>query len=146
MDRFSSAIAMQRIAHKLRCKSFLLSLPATVAYKAFSIFCLSIDIPVSTKIGKNLKIYHGFGLVIHPNAVIGDNVILRHSTTIGAVDSEPDSPAPILGDGVDVGAGALILGKVNIGSKAVIGAGAIVTKDVPPGAICRAARSENYQR
>jgi serine acetyltransferase len=122
----------------------MLSLPITIFYRAFSLFFLGVDIPVSTRIGKNLQIHHGYGLVIHPNAVIGDNVILRHGVTIGAVYSDSDSEAPILGDYVDVGAGAILLGGIKIGARAKIGAGAIVTRDVPPGAICRGQPSEIF--
>jgi serine acetyltransferase len=137
---------MQQLAHATRRRSFVLSLPITIVYRTYSLFLLGVDIPVSTRIGKNLQIHHGFGLVIHPNAVIGDNVILRHGVTIGAIHPDAESDAPILGDHVDVGAGAILLGGIKIGSHAKIGAGAIVTRDVPPGAICRALPSEIFTK
>ncbi len=143
---FSFAISMQRFAHALRRRNYLLSLPLTVFYRLFSLYVLSIDIPVSTRIGRNVRIFHGFGLVIHPNAVLGDNVVLRHGVTIGALEGDANAKAPLLGDSVDVGAGALILGDISIGSFARIGAGAIVIADVPERAICRPIKSEIYKQ
>ena len=101
-------------------------------YKLFYRFLVcryySVDFPLEVKVGAGLKIHHGYGLVVHPRAIIGNNVVLRHATTIGN-DGRSDA-APVLEDSVDVGAGCLILGKVCIGEGAVIGAGSIVTKSV----------------
>jgi len=137
---------MQKLAHRTRRHSFFLSLPLTILYRIWSLFFLNFDIPVSTKIGQNLRIHHGFGLVVHPNAVIGNNVILRHGVTIGAIHAGSDSEAPHIGDNVDIGAGAIVLGGITIGAHAKIGAGAIVTRDVPSRAICRAYPSEIFPK
>lgn len=140
--RFSIAVRLQRLAHALRQRSRTLAWPVSALYRLFSLFLLSIDIPVSTKIGRNLRIYHGFGVVIHPNAVLGDNVTLRHSVTIGSVESGADAPAPRIGNGVDIGVGAILLGDIEVGDGCKIGAGAIVVKSVPAGKTCKARAAE----
>jgi serine O-acetyltransferase len=90
------------------------------------------QIPPQTRIGKYLGLLHDAnGVIIHPFSVIGDNVILHHQVTIGWKDGY----APIIEDNVVVGVGAKILGKLTIGEGAVIGANAVVIKDVPAGAV-----------
>ncbi|MDR6199294.1 serine acetyltransferase [Microbacterium sp. SORGH_AS428] len=103
---------------------------ATIAYRSYSLFVLSIDIPVSTELGHGIAIHHGFGLVINDRARIGSGVTLRHSTTIGARDD--GSAAPVVGDAVDIGAGVTLLGPITIGSGSRIGSGSVVISDVPP--------------
>jgi putative colanic acid biosynthesis acetyltransferase WcaB len=74
---------------------------------------------------------------VHEGAVLGTGCTLRQSTTIGAkqLADGTQSASPVLGEGVDVGANAVILGAVRVGDHAVIGAGAVVVKDVPAGAV-----------
>lgn len=71
--------------------------------------------------------YHGLGVVLNKNAVIGDNCRIRQHVTLA---SNADG-APVLGNGVEVGAGAVIVGNVYIGDNAKIGALAFVNKDIP---------------
>ena len=129
--RFRVALAMQRTAHHLRARSRLLALPVILVYRTYALFILGVDIPVTTRIGRRVQIFHGFGLVIHPNAVIGDRVVLRQNTTIGALGYEATAPAPRIGAGVDVGSNAVLLGDIVIGDNARIGAGAVVLQSVP---------------
>lgn len=85
-------------------------------------------IPYQTEIGKGTVItYHGLGVVLNKNAVIGDNCRIRQHVTLA---SNADG-APVLGNGVEVGAGAVIVGNVYIGDNAKIGALAFVNKDIP---------------
>ena len=92
----------------------------------------SCEIPLSVQIGKNIKFGHrGIGIVIHKDAVIGDNVQIMQNVTIGAKGGF----APVIQNGVLIGAGAVVLGKVMIGANAIIGANAVVTKDVLPDSI-----------
>jgi serine acetyltransferase len=84
-------------------------------------------------VGPRLRIFHGFCLVIHPNTRIGSDVTLRHGVTLGNKGNL--TGAPVLEDGVEIGAHAQIIGQITIGHKAVVGAGAVVTKNVPTGAI-----------
>ncbi len=128
-------IALLRLARRARGSHGrvrrVLAAPIVAAYRAYALFGLGIDIPTSTVIGRDLMVHHGFGLVVHSRAVIGDNVTLRQGVTIGT--RERGQRAPRLGDGVDVGSGAQILGDVEIGAGAIIGAGAVVLIDVPAG-------------
>jgi serine O-acetyltransferase len=91
-----------------------------------------IELPWSARIGRRTIIEHQHGVVINGAVVIGDDCRIRHNTTIG-VRSATDLRAPVIGDRVDIGAGAVILGPITVGDDAVIGANAVVVSDVPPG-------------
>ncbi|WP_104494926.1 serine acetyltransferase [Acinetobacter indicus] len=108
-------------------------LPYAIFYRFFVEWLLCIELPWKTKVGANMRIYHGQGLVVNDNAVIGNNCILRHNTTIGVAytDSNFGGKAPVIGNYVDIGAGAIILGDIVIGNYACIAAGSVVIKDVP---------------
>lgn len=82
---------------------------------------------------KTVFLPHPMGIVVHCGSKIGDDVVIGHQVTIGGRDVT--GAAPDLGDGVYIGAGAKILGGVRIGRGATVGANAVVTKDVPAGAI-----------
>lgn len=103
-------------------------------YKAAEIFC-GATIGVAARIGRRLIIEHSGAIVIHGNAVIGDDCIIRQGVTIGNRRLDAPFDAPILGSRVNVGAGAKILGAVRVGDDAQIGANAVVIRDVPPGSI-----------
>ena len=77
---------------------------------------------------------HQHGIVIHGQARIGDDCVIRHQVTLGNRHLGLPGDAPCLGRGVNVGAGAKILGAVAIGDGASIGANAVVLHDVPAGA------------
>ena len=103
----------------------------------FSRFLTGIEIHPKAKIGKNLFIDHGMGVVIGETSEIGDNVTIYHTVTLGGIspsinsdDQRNTKRHPTLMDNVVVGSGAQILGPVVIGSNAKIGANAVVTKDV----------------
>jgi serine acetyltransferase len=100
-------------------------------YKVVTELIIGTEIDWRCKIGPSATVYHGFGLVIHGGAVIGSGVILRHGVTIGVKATNGSIAAPILGDDVDVGASAIILGDVKVGDGAVIGAGSVVIRNVP---------------
>ncbi len=93
-----------------------------------------IEIHPSAKIGRNLFIDHGFGVVIGSDSVIEDNVVIYQGVTLGAKGTEQIGIKrhPTIKSGVIIGAGSIILGDVIIGNGAIIGAGSIVTKDVAP--------------
>lgn len=115
-----------------RIKRLVLS-PIWVSYRIVFNWILGIDINEKTEIGRNLQVWHGIGLIVHPASKIGDNVILRHNTTIGTNSSTGN--APIIGNNVEVGTGALIIGDIKIGDNVIIGAGSVVTKDIPANSI-----------
>ena len=108
----------------------------------FSRFLTGIEIHPKAKIGNNLFIDHGMGVVIGETSDIGDNVTIYHMATLGGIspsinsdDQRNTKRHPTLMDNVVVGSGAQILGPVTIGKNAKIGANAVVTKDVPHNAI-----------
>lgn len=76
---------------------------------------------------------HPYGIVIHPQAVIGHRVTVMQQVMIGGRDRD-ENIAPVIGDDVSIGAGARVLGDVRIGNGAIIGANAVITRDIPPGA------------
>lgn len=90
-----------------------------------------VDIHPAAKIGKNLFIDHGIGVVIGETAVIGDNCTIYQGVTLGGTGKEHNKRHPTLGDNVIVGAGAKVLGNITVGSNVKIGANSVVLKDVP---------------
>ena len=108
----------------------------------FSRFLTGIEIHPKAKIGKNLFIDHGMGVVIGETSEIGDNVTIYHMATLGGIAPSINSNEqrnvkrhPTLMDNVVVGSGAQILGPVIVGKNAKIGANAVVTKDVAENAV-----------
>lgn len=93
-----------------------------------------IELPYTTVIGRRVRIEHQSGITVHGFARIGDDCVIRQGVTIGNKSVEQPFQAPVLGIGVDVGAGAVILGDVVVGDGARIGANAVVLQDVPAGA------------
>ena len=89
-----------------------------------------IELPCEVKIGKNFRIDHQSGIVISGYAEFGDNCVIRNGVTVGL--KNVDTPkAPRIGNNVDIGAGAKILGDITIGDNVSIGANAVVLTDVP---------------
>lgn len=103
------------------------------AYKLLSEWLLGVEIPASTQIGAGLRLRHGVGVVINPHVVIGEDVMIRHGVTLGNRHAEDDCPR--IGDGVEFGAGAAVIGDISVGAGAKVGAGAVVVEDVPPGGV-----------
>ena len=94
-------------------------------------FRTGIEIHPAAKIGKNLFIDHGMGVVIGETAVIGDNCTIYQGVTLGGTGKERNKRHPTLKDNVVVGAGAKVLGNITIGNNVKIGANSVVLKDVP---------------
>ncbi|MEO1235999.1 MAG: serine O-acetyltransferase [Planctomycetota bacterium] len=92
-----------------------------------------IELPYSATLGRRVVVEHQSGIVIHGNCVIGDDCVIRQGVTLGLRREDEPDDAPVLGNGVSLGAGAVVLGKVTIGDGAQIGANAVVVKDVPAG-------------
>ncbi len=108
----------------------------------FSRFLTGIEIHPKAKIGENLFIDHGMGVVIGETSEIGNNVTIYHMVTLGGIspsinsdDQRNSKRHPTLMDNVVVGSGAQVLGPVVVGKNAKIGANAVVTKDVPENAV-----------
>jgi len=93
-----------------------------------------IEIHPGATIGRKFFIDHGMGVVIGETAEIGDNCLLYQGVVLGGTSLEKKKRHPTLGKSVVVGAGATLLGAINVGDNARIGAGSVVLSDVPPGA------------
>jgi putative colanic acid biosynthesis acetyltransferase WcaB len=116
----------------IRKSYYYLLWPYRVFYKVIVEWVLGIEIPWNVKIGCGLRVFHGQGLVVNSDAVIGDHCTLRHCTTIGnkQLRSGGSSGSPVIGDYVDVGCNTCIIGEVHIGDHVIIGCGSVVTKDL----------------
>ena len=116
-----------KISHYLYGKKvyFLARLVSQVS-KLFT----GIEIHPGAKIKGALFIDHGTGVVIGETAEIGDNVTIYHGVTLGGTGKESGKRHPTIGDNVVIGAGAKVLGSINIGDNVKIGANAVVLKDV----------------
>tara|TARA_Y100000741_G_scaffold345420_1_gene310833 strand:- start:615 stop:1199 length:585 start_codon:yes stop_codon:yes gene_type:complete len=133
------AVFMHRIANFFAIAKFDL---IARMISQFSRFMTGIEIHPKAKIGKNLFIDHGMGVVIGETSEIGDNVTIYHMATLGGISPSINSDNqrkikrhPTLQDNVVVGSGAQILGPITVGINAKIGANAVVTKDVPPNGV-----------
>jgi putative colanic acid biosynthesis acetyltransferase WcaB len=118
--------------HRLPRAIRWMGLPYLAVYQLLMYWELGIELNYKAEVGPRLRLYHGYALVIHDNAVIGSDCTLRHATTIG-MRKGPDD-CPVLGDRVEVGSNSVIIGAINVGDGAVIGAGSVVVHDVPAGA------------
>lgn len=99
----------------------------------FARWVTGIEIHPGATIGRRFFIDHGMGVVIGETAVIGDDCTLYHGVTLGGTSWQKGKRHPTLGDNVVVGAGAKVLGPIEIGNGARIGSNAVVLKSVPPG-------------
>ena len=133
------AVFFHRIANFFQLAKFHL---VARIISQFSRFLTGIEIHPGAKIGKNLFIDHGMGVVIGETSEIGNSVTIYHMATLGGIapsinsnDQRQVKRHPTLSDCVVVGSGAQILGPVMVGANAKIGANAVVTKDVPENAV-----------
>lgn len=128
------AVALHRVAHTLyRYRFYWLAR----AISQFGRFLTGIEIHPGAKIGRNLFIDHGMGVVIGETADIGHDVTMYQGITLGGVDPSSGKGGkrhPTISDGAIIGANAQILGPIIVGKRARVGANAVVTKDVAEGA------------
>jgi serine O-acetyltransferase len=128
------AMGFHRIAHRLfRQRAYFLARAVNHLSRALT----AIDIHPGAVIGRNFFIDHGF-VVIGETAVIGDDVTVYQCVTLGGTNPANGVAGkrhPTLSDGVIVGSGAQVLGPIVVGARARVGANAVVTKDVPEGAV-----------
>lgn len=104
-----------------------------ILYKIYTEFILGCDIPSSTQIGEGFELFHSaHASVISPGTIIGKNVSLRQNTTIGSKGFNGSGKSPTIKNNVKIGPNVCIIGDIIIGEGAIIGAGAVVVKDVPP--------------
>ncbi|MES9970692.1 MAG: serine O-acetyltransferase [Candidatus Thiodiazotropha sp.] len=124
------AILLYRMANRLWRRGWRY-LPRLISY--IGRIWTSIDIHPGASIGRRFFIDHGAGVVIGETAVVGDDVTLYHGVTLGGVSWNKGKRHPTLGDRVVVGAGAKILGPIEIGEQARVGANSVVITPVPAG-------------
>ena len=114
-----------------------LRLPFSFLYKILKVvseILTGIELPCETTLGRRFRIDHFGGIVISGDVVFGDDCVIRNGVTVG-LRHTGQRGAPVLGDRVDIGAGAKILGAIHIGSDVQIGANAVVLIDVPSNSI-----------
>ena len=122
------AIAWYRIAHKLYCSNFK-SLARIIM--GFTQMLTNIDIHPGAQIGRRVFIDHGTGVVIGETAIVEDDVLIYQGVTLGGVSLQQGKRHPTIRSGVVIGAGSKILGNIEIGRDAKIGANSVVVKPVP---------------
>ncbi len=124
------AVLFHRLSHRLWNAGllWLARLLSTIAR-----WLTGIEIHPGARIGRRFFIDHGMGVVIGETAVIGDDCTLYHGVTLGGTSWQKGKRHPTLGNDVVVGAGAKVLGPIEIGDGARIGSNAVVVKPVPPG-------------
>ncbi len=122
------AVIVHRFSHLLY-RLGLRTLPRVISQ--LSRFLTGIEIHPGARIGKGFFIDHGMGIVIGETTEIGDNVTLYQGVTLGGTGKEKGKRHPTIGDNVMVGAGARILGSIEIGKDSKIGAGSVVLENVP---------------
>ena len=118
-------------------KPVILRKPFSFLYKLLFKFIqiiTGIELPCEVQIGRNFVIDHFGGIIISGYAQFGDNCRIRNGVVVGLRRVEEKS-APVIGDNVDIGAGAKVLGPIRIGNNVVIGANAVVLSDVPDNSI-----------
>jgi serine O-acetyltransferase len=114
-----------------------LRLPFSIIYKLLKVFSeilTGIELPCEVTLGKRFRIDHFGGIVISGDAVFGDDCVIRNGVTVGLRHSGQRG-APVLGNRVDIGAGAKVLGSIQVGDDVAIGANAVVITDVPANSI-----------
>jgi serine O-acetyltransferase len=91
-----------------------------------------VDVHPAARVGHGIMIDHAHSIVIGETAVVGDNVSMLHSVTLGGTGKEDGDRHPKIGDGVLIGAGAAVLGNIHVGNCSRIAAGSVVLQEVPP--------------
>lgn len=125
------ALLAHRLAHAL-IEASVPVLPRAIAYAARSV--TGVEIHPAAVIGRSFFIDHGAGVVIGETVVIGDCVTLYQGVTLGGTGFQRGKRHPTIHDNVTVGSGAKLLGPIDVGAGAKVGANTVVVEDVPPGA------------
>jgi serine O-acetyltransferase len=121
---------------RMSIKWKIIRVPFSVLYRFLERhvrFKYGIELPYTAKVGQRVIFEHQHGIVVHGHCVIGDDCIIRQGVTLGNKTLDKPYDAPVIGDRVNIGAGAKILGAVIIGNDVAIGANAVVINDVPAG-------------
>jgi len=139
------ALAVHRFGDwKNGIKSKLLRAPFSLAAKTMFVFVRNfygIELPFSARIGRRVIFEHQHGIVIHGNCVIGDDCIIRQGVTMGIRRMDRLHEAPVIGNRVNIGAGAKLLGNIYVADDVQIGANSVVLQNVYPGGLVVCART-----
>jgi len=131
------AVAVHRFGNwRMTLRPKLLRAPVSLLYRMLYRRCRNvygIELPYTVRLGRRVVLEHQGGIVIHGGCAIGDDCIIRQNVSMGIRRMDRLHDVPTLGRRVNVGAGAVIVGAVNIGDDAAIGANAVVLDDVPAG-------------
>jgi serine O-acetyltransferase len=122
------AIQTHRFAHAL-WKSGRRDFASYLQSRSSQVF--QVDINPAARIGKGIMLDHATGFVVGETATIGDNVSILQGVTLGGTGKADEDRHPKIGNGVLIGAGAIILGNIKVGDCARVGAGSVVIKPVP---------------
>jgi putative colanic acid biosynthesis acetyltransferase WcaB len=132
--RARTVLVGYRLTRALRCsargRTRLLGKVVDAAYRFLALWVVGVEIPWMTDIGPRLRLPHPHGVVVNAYSRIGSDVVMRHGVTIGGRRGSFD--CPVIGDRVDIGAGASVVGDISVGDDARIGIAAVVLHTVPP--------------
>jgi serine O-acetyltransferase len=130
------AIAVHRLGNaRMGVRSKVLRAPLSLLYRflfSWVNHTFGIDLTYTVRLGRRVRIWHHGGMVLGARA-IGDDVHIRHNTTMGVLNRKDLAGKPIIGNRVDIGVGACILGAVTVGDDVVVGPNSVVLRDVAPG-------------
>lgn len=133
------AVAVHRFGNwRMQINNKLIRAPFSIIYRVLyrrvrNVY--GIELPFTVQLGENVIIEHQSGIVVHGETKIGDRCIIRQGVTIGIRNLTDLNAAPTLGQNVNIGAGAVIVGAITIGDNVDIGANSVVLQDIPAGAL-----------
>lgn len=122
---------------RMGVRSRILRMPLSLLYRIMAKNCewvCGIFLPYTVQVGRRVRLEHFGGMILVAHT-IGNDVIIRQNTTFGIAKLDDLTGRPIIEDGVELGAGVVIIGRVRIGAGAVVGANAVVHRDVPAGSV-----------
>jgi serine O-acetyltransferase len=135
IDQGFMAIAVHRFGNwRMGIRFKPLRIPMTVVYRVMYRVVetlTGISLPYTIALGRRVRIWHHSGIILNARA-IGDDVHIRQNTTMGVISVDRAREIPTIGNRVEIGCGACILGGVTVGDDSIIGANAVVRCDVPP--------------
>ena len=138
LDQGFWAISVHRFGNwRMGIRFKPLRAPLTVLYRMLYLLvevAAGISLPYTVALGRRVRIWHHSGIILNARS-IGDDVHIRQNTTFGIARRDRLHELPTIEDGVDIGCGAVILGAITVGKASIIGANAVVLKDVPPGSV-----------
>jgi len=132
------AVAVHRYGNwRMDIRPKLLRAPFSLLYRflfKWVEWTCGITLPYTVRLGRRVRIWHHGGMILHA-ASIGDDVHIRQNTTFGIARKDRLYELPTIEDRVDIGCGAVLLGRITVGHDSVIGANAVVLQDIPPNAV-----------